>query len=140
MYLSLKMNCEKNKILLVDDIPSNLKILALALKDEHKIQVATNGKEALRIASTNPLPDLILLDVMMPEMDGYEVCQRLKENGKTNSIPVIFVTALNDSINEEHGLSLGAEDFFRKPYSVPLIKHRVKAYLELKKYREQLNG
>ena len=131
------MNCEQSRILLVDDIPGNLKLLALALKGEHKVLVATSGSEALEIINSHPLPDLILLDVMMPGMDGYEVCQRLKENEETNEIPIIFVSALNDDINEEHGLGLGAEDFFRKPYSVPLIKRRVKIHLELKKLRDQ---
>ncbi len=134
------MSPEKNRILLVDDIPGNLKILALALKDEHKVLVATSGAEALEIANTEPLPDLILLDIMMPGIDGYEVCQRLKDDEKTQEIPIIFVTALDDDINEEYGLSLGAEDFIRKPYSVAIIKRRVKTHLELKRYRKQSAG
>ena len=131
---------KKDRIILVDDIPGNLKILALALKDDYKLLVATSGGEALEIASTEPSVDLVLLDIMMPGMDGYEVCRRLKENEKTRSIPIIFVTALDEAVNDEYGLSLGAEDIIRKPYSVSLIKRRVKIHLELKRYRELFAG
>jgi CheY-like chemotaxis protein len=128
----------KNRVLLVDDIPSNIKVLALALKEDHKLQVTTSGEDALKVARTSPQPDLILLDIMMPGMDGFEVCRRLKADPVTENIPVIFVTALNEEADEEKGLDLGAIDYITKPYSIPLTRRRVQTHLELKNCHERM--
>lgn len=129
---------EKQIILIVDDSRTNIMALAELLKDEWVIRVANNGKTALRIAESSHAPDIILLDVMMPEMDGYEVCKKLKESHITNDIPVIFVTAMDQAEDEEYGLSLGAIDYITKPYRPLLVKDRVRNHLELKKYRDML--
>lgn len=121
----------RQKILIVDDTPINITILADALADLYEIIIATNGKEALRLASHSPLPDLILLDVMMPEMDGYTVCKQLKKNTITKHIPVIFVTAKTDISSEEKGFNLGAVDYISKPVSPPLVRARVRTHLAL---------
>ncbi len=133
-------NIRKNRVLLVDDIPSNIKVLAMALKEDHKLQVTTCGEDALKVAQTSPQPDLILLDIMMPGMDGFEVCRRLKADPTTEKIPVIFVTALKEDADEEKGLDLGAIDYITKPYSVPLTKRRVQTHLELKNCCEQMSA
>jgi putative two-component system response regulator len=128
----------KPRILLVDDSVSNVRILAAALEEDYVISAATTGAEALRLAAATPPPDLILLDVLMPELDGFEVCRRLKEQSATASIPVIFVTALDDAFNEEHGLQVGAVDYIYKPISPLVVRARVKLHLELKLHREFL--
>ncbi|MBF0137720.1 MAG: PleD family two-component system response regulator [Magnetococcus sp. DMHC-1] len=120
------------KILIVDDVPSNIDLLHQAMGEEYEVLFATNGRDALAIAATEN-PDLILLDVMMPEMDGYQVCRRLKAEEHTRHIPVIFVTALNDEADETRGLNLGAIDYLTKPISVPILQARVRNHLELKK-------
>jgi len=134
------MNKTDNKqiILIVDDVPTNLKILGTALKDHYHVKLTTTGKEALLIAGSKNPPDIILLDIMMPEMDGYEVCRRLKEAPETREIPVIFITAMDDEKDEERGLTLGAIDYITKPFSIPIVKARVKNHLELKRYRDML--
>ena len=121
---------KEQTILLVDDTPENIDILKGILGREYKLKVALNGKRALKIASDSP-PDLILLDIMMPEMDGYEVCTRLKENRETRSIPVIFVTAKSQEIDESLGFEVGAVDYITKPVSPLLVKARVKTQLAL---------
>lgn len=128
----------KPKVLIVDDTPQNIHILMEVLKETCQILAATNGPKALELAGLTPQPDLILLDVMMPGMSGYEVCQTLKANPETANIPVIFVTALQESGDEEHGLDLGAVDFITKPFHPALIKARVHNHLELKKNRDHL--
>ncbi|MDC1067582.1 response regulator [Candidatus Kapabacteria bacterium] len=120
---------EINKILIVDDTPENIDVLGEILKD-HKKFVALNGEKALKIAE-NKLPDLILLDIMMPGMDGFEVCSKLKENTITKNIPVIFITAKNQIEDETRGLELGAVDFISKPISPPIVLARIKNHLEL---------
>ena len=132
---------EKNRmqsILIVDDSPANLNILGKALVENYRLKVTTNGKDALSIARSPSPPDLILLDIMMPEMDGYEVCKKLKEDPETRDIPIIFITAMDSEQNEEYGLSLGAIDYVTKPFSVPIVKARVKNHMELKRYRDIL--
>lgn len=120
-------------ILIVDDTPINIQVLAEALRADYRVKVATSGKMALDIADKeSSRPDLILLDVMMPEMDGYEVCRRLKENPATQGIPVIFVTARSDARDEEHGLKLGAMDFIAKPFHLAVVKARVRNHIDLK--------
>lgn len=128
----------KQVILIVDDTPDNITLLSALLKDIYKIKIATNGVKALHIASTQPSPDLILLDVMMPEMDGYETCKRLKENPATAEIPVIFLTAKSQVSDEEMGLKLGAVDYISKPVSPPIVLARVATQLNLVKARNLL--
>ena len=120
------------RILIVDDVSTNSKILANSLKDEYILQIAKNGQTALKIAESNTPPDLILLDIMMPDIDGYDVCQALKNNTKTQSIPVIFLTALDHNQDEERGLTLGAVDYITKPYHMPIVKSRIRNHLSLK--------
>jgi sigma-B regulation protein RsbU (phosphoserine phosphatase) len=129
---------EKQKVLIVDDTPQNIHVLMETLKDSYKIVAATSGAKALQLATREPLPDLILLDVMMPEMSGYEVCEQLKKNPVTEKIPVIFVTALHEAGDEEKGLELGALDFITKPFHPALVKARVRNQLELKRHRDHL--
>lgn len=129
---------EKQKVLIVDDTPQNIHVLMETLKDSYKIVAATSGAKALQLAAREPLPDLILLDVMMPEMSGYEVCEQLKRDPLTEKIPVIFVTALHEAGDEEKGLELGALDFIAKPFHPALVKARVRNQLELKRHRDHL--
>ncbi|SMC56251.1 response regulator receiver modulated diguanylate cyclase [Desulfocicer vacuolatum DSM 3385] len=120
---------KKSRILIVDDEKMNLKVLADLLKETYALILARNGKQALKFAFQEPPPDLILLDVIMPEMGGYEVIKQLKENEKTKDIPVIFITALNSMEDEEHGLKLGAVDYIAKPFSPPIVKMRIHNYI-----------
>ena len=116
----------KPVVLAVDDTPSNLDLLREILSEDFTVRVATNGEKALQLASRHPLPDIILLDIMMPGMDGYEVCQALKEDPDTTPIPVIFVTAMAQVEDEQRGLALGAVDYITKPYDPEIVKARVK--------------
>lgn len=118
-------------ILIVDDTPENLDVLKGILSMRYRIQIATNGRLALRIAFSPFPPDLILLDVMMPEMDGYEVCRHLQENEKTCNIPILFVTAKSDIDDETKGFELGASDYLVKPVSPPIVLARVKTHLAI---------
>lgn len=127
----------KATILCVDDTPVNLFLLVELLKDCYRVKTATNGPHALQIVAANP-PDLILLDVMMPEMDGYEVCRRLKGNEVTARIPVLFLTAKTQPEEETHGLKLGAADYIHKPISPPILLARVHHHLSIKKYHDLL--
>ncbi|MES9956068.1 MAG: two-component system response regulator [Sedimenticola sp.] len=119
-------------ILVVDDVPENIDVLDGVLHETYKVKAAVNGQRALKIAGSDNPPDLILLDIMMPEMDGYEVCRRLKEDERTRGIPVIFVTAMNEVEDERKGLELGAVDYITKPYSPAIVQARVKTHLTLK--------
>ncbi|MGC9527250.1 MAG: response regulator, partial [Limnospira sp.] len=112
----------KSKILIVDDSPDNLQVLMQILKDDYAVIAATAGEKALQLAAKEPVPDLIVLDVVMPEIDGYEVCRRLKANPETREIPVIFVTALGEVGNETRGFELGAVDYMTKPLNPPVVK------------------
>ena len=127
----------KQRILIVDDVRLNTKILESALGDEYELRIASNGKEALAMVRAE-MPDLILLDIIMPEMDGYEVCAELQQNVKTRDIPIIFLTALEGDENEAYGLELGAMDYIRKPFNVPVVKAKIRNHLELKKYKDLL--
>ncbi len=118
-------------ILIVDDEPDNLKLIQQILSPEYKIRVALNGKEALERAALQPLPELILLDIMMPDITGYEVCQKLKADPKVSHIPVIFVTAMDRDEDETAGLAMGAVDYLLKPISAPILEARVKNHLTL---------
>ncbi len=121
----------KPRILIVDDEKMNLKVLADLLKEDYSPILARNGEKALEYAFGDSSPDLILLDVVMPEMGGYEVIKHLKNNERTNHIPVIFVTSLDSVLDEEHGLKLGAVDYITKPFSPPIVKIRVHNHLRI---------
>ncbi|MGR9107116.1 MAG: HD-GYP domain-containing protein [Gammaproteobacteria bacterium] len=118
-------------LLIVDDIPENIDVLNGILRERYKIRVALNGPKALEIVQSDNPPDLILLDIMMPEMDGYEVCRRLKRNFATSRIPVIFVTAKGEIEDESRGFEVGAADYITKPVSPPIVKARVETQLAL---------
>jgi CheY-like chemotaxis protein/anti-sigma regulatory factor (Ser/Thr protein kinase) len=118
-------------VLVVDDQPTNIDVLLGVLQPDYRVKVALDGKQALALAAAEPPPDLILLDIMMPEMDGYEVCRRLKTNPFTRNIPIIFVTAMSDVVDESRGFELGAVDYITKPVSPPLVKARVRTHLAL---------
>lgn len=118
-------------ILVVDDTPENIDVLSAVLRPHFKVKAAMNGRVALKIAAGKQKPDLILLDVMMPDMDGYEVCRHLKRDISTASIPVIFVTAKSEVADEQTGFDLGAVDYITKPISPPIVIARVKAHLAL---------
>jgi len=118
-------------VLIVDDTPTNVAVVAGLLKDLYRTKVATNGEKGLALAMGAEKPDLILLDVMMPGMDGYEVCRRLKANPQTAEIPIIFLTAKTDSVDEEKGFEVGAVDYIHKPFSAPIVLARVKTQLAL---------
>jgi putative two-component system response regulator len=123
---------EKATVLVVDDTPDNLSLMSGLLKDDYKVKVANNGEKALKIAQSDSPPDLILLDIMMPGMDGYEVCQHLKSDPATRDIPVIFLTAKAEVEDEKKGLELGAVDYITKPISPPIVMARVKNHLVIK--------
>lgn len=124
-------------ILVVDDAPENIELMASILADRYQVKAAVNGAIALRIAEKQR-PDLILLDVMMPEMDGYEVCRRLKANEETRDIPVVFLTALDGADDETQGLSLGAVDYIAKPLNHSILLTRIATHLALDETRRQL--
>ncbi|MFA7243008.1 MAG: two-component system response regulator [Sulfuricellaceae bacterium] len=123
---------EKPLVLVVDDTPLNLSSISGLLKDHYRIKVANSGERGLKIANSDTQPDLILLDVIMPEMDGYEVCRQLKANPQTAGIPVVFLTGKTAVADEEKGLQLGAVDYIAKPVSPPILMARVKTHLALK--------
>ncbi len=125
-------------ILIVDDTPLNLGVISGALKDFYKTKVATNGEKALALASADEKPDLILLDVMMPGMDGYEVCSRLKADPTTCEIPVIFLTGQTSVEDETRGFEVGAVDYVHKPFSPAVVKARVRSHILLREARAQL--
>ena len=122
---------DRKLVLIVDDTPTNVAVVSGALKDSFRTKVATNGEKALAIATGAEKPDLILLDVMMPGMDGFEVCRRLKANPDTREIPIIFLTAKTDAVDEVKGFEVGAVDYIHKPFSAPIVFARVKKQLAL---------
>ncbi len=128
----------RHTILIVDDTPENLTILGEPLLRDYNVRIANSGEKALRIAHKNPIPDLILLDVMMPEMDGYEVLTRLRSEDATKEIPVIFVTALDSTDEETKGLQLGAADYITKPIQPAIVLARVRSQIELKQARDNM--
>ncbi len=131
------MNDSLRKLLIVDDDPSNIHLLASIFDESYEIAFAMNGKKALEIA-TQQRPDLILLDVAMPEMNGYEVCKCLKKDTLTADIPIIFVTAHSNISEEIYGLELGAADYIKKPFNMASVKVRAQNQIELKIAREKL--
>ncbi|PYG02876.1 response regulator receiver modulated diguanylate cyclase [Thioalkalivibrio sp. ALE21] len=130
----------KPTLLLVDDEPTNIQALGHLLKDDYRIRVANNGEKALALAAEGApeRPDLILLDIQMPGIDGYEVCRRLKEDPHTSDIAIIFVTALDDARDEEHGLNLGAVDYIARPFNPAIVRARVNTHVKLKRRTDLL--
>lgn len=128
----------QSKVLIVDDTPENIQVLMETLRSEFVIVAAKSGEKALRLALAEPRPDIILLDIMMPGLDGYTVCQRLKADARTRDIPVIFITALTDEEDEAKGLAMGAVDYITKPFRPGLVKARIENQLELKMHRDRL--
>ena len=133
-----KSPMQRQSILIVDDQPANIKILANLLKSEYNIQVAKNGVKAIELSQGISPPDLILLDIMMPEVDGYRVCHELKNHQNTSNIPIIFITAMDEASNETHGFHLGAVDFISKPFHPEIVKARVRTHMNLKIKTDQL--
>ena len=139
MSVATSLDPFSTTLLVVDDIPENLAVLGELLRDAgYQVKAANSGHTALRYAARPPYPDLILLDIMMPEMDGYQVITHLRADPATRSIPVIFLTALNDPRNEEQGLALGAADYITKPFHPALVLARVRAQLDVKRARDWL--
>src|SRR5271163_2361938 len=130
---------QKKTLLVVDDAPANIQVVQSILKDEYKIRVATSGEKALELVKTQPHPDLILLDVVMPGLDGYQVCEQLKAAPETRDIPIIFLTGRTEIDDETKGLELGALDYIRKPFSPAIVKARVRTQLLLRDSLEQVN-
>ena len=129
----------KPTILVVDDTPDNLALMRELLKDDYQVKLANGGERALTLAAQTPHPDLILLDIMMPGMDGYEVCQQLKARASTQNIPVVFLTAKTAVEDERKGLEIGAVDYITKPISPPIVLARVKIHLALKAHADFLS-
>ena len=123
----------KATILVVDDTPNNLALMSGLLKNQYKVKIANNGEKALRIAQADPLPDLILLDIMMPGLSGYDVIRELKAHPPTREIPVMFITAMSETEDERLGLELGAVDYITKPISPPILLARVETHLKIKR-------
>ena len=130
-----RSDCVNN--LIVDDTPTNIGIISSVLKDSFRTKVATNGEKALVLASAGDRPDLILLDITMPGMDGYEVCRRLKANPATRGIPVIFLTAKTEADDEQQGFEVGAVDYIHKPFSAPIVLARVNTHIALQAALQQ---
>lgn len=128
----------RSNILVIDDDPYFLRTIVPALQEVCAVSATTNPKEGLRRATSQPLPDLILLDVMMPGLSGYQICRELKENADTFDIPVIFVSALNQVSEKTRCFDLGAVDFVSKPVEIPVLIARVKNHIMLKLQREML--
>jgi CheY-like chemotaxis protein len=129
---------KKKLVLIVDDAPANLQVVHAILKDQFKIRVATSGPKALDLVKAEPKPDLILLDVVMPEMDGYEVCGILTATPEAKDIPVIFLTGQTETDDETKGFQVGAVDYIHKPFSPAVLKARVHTHVVLREAREQL--
>jgi CheY-like chemotaxis protein len=128
---------DRKTILIVDDTPTNIGIISNVLKDSYRTKVATNGEKALVLASADDRPDLILLDITMPGMDGYEVCRRLKANPATSGIPIIFLTAKTEAEDERQGFEVGAVDYVHKPFSAPIVLARVNTHITLQAALQQ---
>jgi len=137
-HVDPKNSNDKKIVLVVDDAPANIQIVNSILKDIYRLRIATNGDKALELVKTAPVPDLVLLDVIMPGMDGYEVCRRLKADPETRDIPVIFLTGQTEIEDETRGFEVGAVDYIHKPFSPPVVKARVQTHLVLRGIRQQL--
>lgn len=132
------MNETRQTVLVVDDTPVNIDLLSDILRKDYQVKAAVNGAKALEIARAEPAPDIILLDIMMPEMSGHEVCRQLKEDPNTADIPIIFVTAKSEVEDEKQGLDMGAVDYITKPFNPEIVEARVRNQLSLHQQRDQL--
>jgi putative two-component system response regulator len=132
------MSADRCTILVVDDDPVNIRLINASLRDDYSIRAATSGEAALKATLVQPLPDLAILGIMMPEMDGYELCLRLKSEALTREIPVIFLTAMSQVEDEARGFRVGAVDYIHKPISPPVLQERVRTHLALKNARDML--
>jgi CheY-like chemotaxis protein len=139
MNTIIEQSFEKPLLLIVDDSAENLQVLNALLKDDYRLKLAKSGSKCLEIAEQQPQPDLILLDVIMPEMDGFQVCEALKANPQTAAIPVIFLTALNEVADETNGFRVGGSDFITKPFNPDIVKARIRTHLDLQKERKKSN-
>ncbi|QEP45158.1 two-component system response regulator [Ectothiorhodospiraceae bacterium BW-2] len=128
----------RSTILIVDDMPENLALLGEIVEERYRVQIALNGRRALEIAHRDPKPDLILLDIMMPGMDGYQVLEQLHQSPTTRNIPVIFITAMESNEDEQRGLELGAVDYITKPIKPAIVLARIATHIELKRTRDEL--
>jgi diguanylate cyclase (GGDEF)-like protein len=128
---------DKPTLLIVDDVPGNIMILGDLLEEDYEVRFALNGRDALLTAAEGGV-DMILLDVIMPGLDGYQVCRSLKSDGRTSDIPVIFITARDDEEDEARGLAMGAVDYIKKPFSKAIVKARIRTQVELKKKTDLL--
>lgn len=133
------MDNPKPIVLVVDDTPENIDLLSNMLRPTYKVKAATNGQNALKIARAVPSPDIILLDIMMPAMSGYEVCEELKNDSSTSTIPVIFITAKTAAEDEQKGLDLGAVDYITKPFNPAIVIARVRAHLAVYEGQKKLS-
>lgn len=131
---------KRQTVLIVDDIPENIDVLREILKNSYRLKVALNGEEALEIVRSGEPPDLVLLDVMMPRMDGYEACRRMKSDSRTSGVPVIFITAMGEEKDETRGFELGAVDYITKPVNPAIVNARVKTHLALRNQSVALEG
>lgn len=131
-------NAPHASILIVDDTPTNIDTLIAVLEGEYELSVANSGAQALALIGRGARPDLVLLDVMMPDMDGYQICEALKRDPATRAMPVIFVTAKDDPESEAKGFASGADDFIHKPISKEVVRARVILHLTLRRQREAL--
>lgn len=139
--MKIKLNSQdKPTVLVIDDSPQVLMLISNALMDEFNIKVANSASRAITLASTGQLPDMILLDVLMPDMNGFEICHLLKSNPKTAEIPIIFLTSMTGEADETRGFELGAVDYVTKPISIAILKARISSQLELKNARDLLNN
>ena len=129
---------DRAKLLIVDDSKQNIELLMELFRDDYKIAVAKSGQRALKIALSEAPPDIILTDILMPKMDGYELCINLKENSATKDIPLLFVTAISEEVDASRGFALGAVDYITKPFNPLMVKARVKLHLDLKRKQELL--
>lgn len=128
---------DKYKILIVDDVSSNIHMMSLMLKDSYKIIAAKDGVKALELANRDPKPDLILLDILMPGIDGYEVCRRLKESSNTKDIPIVFVSSLNDVEEEQKALDIGGSDYIVKPVTKNVLIKKIETQIKLSCYEKK---
>ncbi len=133
------MNSLRPLVLIVDDNATNIDLLVNTLKADYRLGIAKNGPKALEYAVKHK-PDLVLLDIMMPEMDGYEVCTRLKADSETAAIPIIFITAMSETLNKTRGFELGAVDYITKPFHAAEVKARIRTHLSLAEMRLQLTS
>jgi putative two-component system response regulator len=131
---------EKSTVLVIDDSPDILTLVSAMLKDEYRVKLANSGERALKLAATGEPPDIILLDILMPDMDGFEVCRRIKGNPELQDIPIIFLTAMTGEEDETRGLQIGAVDYVTKPISFPILRARLRNQLDLKQARDQLSN